>query len=178
MTITTSTQPRVLPSSRPLTARRDRVDRPPRQAEQRRDEPRGRPDRTPMTAVAPSRTDDRLPDVRVPGRGGAPTDPTALCCSITQAAVEALRGVRPVTQLVQWLAPEVYETLLTRSRITLAAGPSSSRPARIRRARVHRVSERAAEATVIVDDLERVRAAALRLEHHRGAWRVVAFVLG
>ncbi len=79
---------------------------------------------------------------------------------------------------MQWLAPEVYEALLTRSRLTLAGGPRSTRPARIRRARVRRVSDRAVEATVVIEDLDRVRAAALRLEHHRGAWRVVAFVLG
>lgn len=131
-----------------------------------------------LTAVAPSRADERRPGIPVPGRDAAPTDPTALCCSITQAAVESLRGVRPVSQLVQWLAPEVYEALLTRSRLTLAAGPRSTRPARIRRARVHRVSDRAVEATVVIEDRDRVRAAALRLEHHRGAWRVVAFVLG
>lgn len=179
MTITTSTRPRALPTPHASSSMRDRRERPARAGEQRSAEtPQAREGRTPLSALAPSRTDDGRPGVPVPGRSAAPTDPTALCCSITQAAVEALRGIRPMTQLVQWLAPEVYETLLTRSRITVAAGATSSRPARIRRARVHRVSERAAEATVIVDDLERVRAAALRLEHHRGAWRVVAFVLG
>lgn len=205
MTVTTTSHPRTATASRSHGPHRERTSRPVRstaqaaatsraartlpappagaagaagvgQVGQGSANPRGAT--TPLRALAPSRADERRPGIPVPGRTAAPTDPTALCCSITQAAVESLRGVRPVSQLVQWLAPEVYEALLNRSRITLAAGPRSTRPARIRRARVHRVSERAAEATVVVEDLDRVRAAALRLEHHRGAWRVVAFVLG
>lgn len=202
MTITTTPQPRTAPAARPHGPRRDRTTHPapgtPQGSAGAGKAARGlaarttsaadrtarghaagpRPASAPLTALAPSRADERRPGIPVPGRAAAPTDPTSLCCSITQAAVESLRGVRPVSQLVQWLAPEVYEALLTRSRLTLAAGPRSTRPARIRRARVYRVSERAAEATVVVEDLDRVRAAALRLEHHRGAWRVVAFVLG
>lgn len=136
-----------------------------------------RPDQ-PFAARAPSRGDHSGTVIAVRGREEAPSDPTALACSIGQAAVESLRGVRPVSQLARWLAPEVFEALVARSQLTLAAGPGPTRPARIRRARIHRVSARAAEATVVVDDLGRVRALAMRLEHHRGAWRVVALVLG
>lgn len=106
-------------------------------------------------------------------------DPSALCCSVVQAAVEVLRGIRPLAQLSRWLSPDVYEALARRREITTAAGaPRSTLQARIRRARVIRVTETAAEATVIVQDEHRVRAAAIRVEHMRGNWRVVAFELG
>lgn len=107
-----------------------------------------------------------------------PADPTTLCCSIVQAVVETLRGVRPLAQLNRWLSPEVYEVVARRREITLAGATHSSRPARVRRARVVRVGPTAAEATVIVDDVTRVRAAAVRVEHARGSWRVVALELG
>lgn len=106
------------------------------------------------------------------------SDPTALCCSVVQAAVEVLRGIRPLTQMARWLNPEIYEALARRREVTTADGvPSSTLQARIRRARVVRVSDSAAEATVIVQDHHRVRAAAIRVEHLRGSWRVVAFEL-
>jgi len=120
-----------------------------------------------------------LVPAHVPGRTAErPGDPTALACSITQAVVEVLRGVRPLAQLTRWLAPEIHTALARRCSVTLAAGPGPTRPARVRRARTHRVDDRTAESTVVVEDLDRVRAAALRLEHVRGAWRVTALVLG
>lgn len=117
--------------------------------------------------------------VHVAGRSdGRPADPTGLACAIVQAAVESLRGIRPVAQLARWLAPEIQEALVRRASVTLADPSGTRRPARVRRARVHRVDDRSAEATVVVEDADRVRAAALRLEHVRGAWRVTALVLG
>ena len=155
--------------------------------------PRGRPTTTarasrnhaePLSATAtprvrtPSALREAVP-AHVAGRdAGRPGDPTALACAIAQAVVEALRGVRPLAQLTRWLAPEIYAVVTRRCEVTLAAGPYPTRPARVRRARVHRVDDRTAEATVVVEDLDRVRAAALRLEHVRGAWRVTALVLG
>ncbi len=110
---------------------------------------------------------------------GVVPDPSAMCCSVVQAAVEVLRGIRPLTQLARWLSPEVYEALSRRREVTTAGGaPVSTLQARIRRARVVRIGQSAAEATVIVQDHHRVRAAAIRVEHLRGSWRVVAFELG
>ncbi|WP_443727029.1 Rv3235 family protein [Sanguibacter sp. A247] len=146
--------------------------------------PTSAPAPEPLAATAPPRArSESVPNAPVPahmpGRSaGRPSDPTALACSIAQAVVEALRGVRPLAQLTRWLAPEVHSAVATRCSVTLASGPGSTRPARVRRARVHRVDDHAAEATVVIEDLDRVRAAALRLEHIRGAWRVTALVLG
>lgn len=129
-------------------------------------------------AAGRARYADVIP-LRRPEASAPPSDPAALCCAIVQAAVEALRGVRPAAQLARWLAPDVFEPFVRRCQIALEhEAVRSTRPARIRRARVTRVHDRAVEATVVVTDVDRVRAAALRLEHRRGSWRVVALELG
>jgi hypothetical protein len=108
-------------------------------------------------------------------------DPTSLCCAVVRAAIEVLRGERTVHQLARWVTPEIYDTLARRSRLVLDAPghvEATARPVTIRRARVMRLGAAAAEATVVVDDGGRVRAAAARLEARRGAWRVVALEIG
>lgn len=107
-------------------------------------------------------------------------DPTSICCSVVRAAVEVLRGERPVAQLQRWLAPDVFDALGRRALLmqgaTAAAGPA--RPVTIRRARLVRLGETTAEASVVLEDMDRVRAAALRLEARRGVWRVVVLEIG
>ena len=51
-------------------------------------------------------------------------------------------------------------------------------PATIRRVRMVRLGMSAAEATVILHDEGRVRAAAVRLEARRGIWRVAVLEIG
>lgn len=111
-------------------------------------------------------------------------DPTALCCAVAHAAMESLRGIRPLAQLVRSVSPEVFDALHTRCQVTAQARtrpgqpePSQSR-SRVRRARVVRIAPGIAEATVIVDDVDRVRAAAVRVEEHRGRWWVVVLEIG
>lgn len=106
-------------------------------------------------------------------------DPTALCCSLVQAIVEALRGTRPLSQLARWATLGVYDQLTRRAELTARppAGSAHVR-ARIRRARVCRIGPGVVEATVVVEDAARVRAAALRLEAHRSGWKLTAFELG
>ncbi|MFF2268860.1 Rv3235 family protein [Cellulosimicrobium cellulans] len=131
-------------------------------------------------------TTARAPQHVVRGRPLAPPtaplplpDPTALCCAVVRAAVEVLRGERTVGQLARWVSPEIYETLARRSRL-VADGPrrTTTRPVTVRRARVLRIGEGVAEGTVVVEDGDRVRAAAARLEARRGTWRVVALEIG
>jgi|GEM_PF-661586 len=127
----------------------------------------------------------RPPQHVVRGRPLAPTtavplpDPTAMCCAVVRAALEVLRGERTVGQLARWVSPEIYETLARRARLVADAGvESATRPVTIRRARLVRIGEEVAEGTVVVDDGNRVRAAAARLEARRGTWRVVALEIG
>lgn len=126
------------------------------------------------------------------GAGGRPTvshgspqpgplpDPTPLCCSMVQAAVEALRGTRPLSQLARWVLPEIYEQLALRSELTqrVLGRDAGTHRATIRRIRLCRLGDSTAEATVIVDDGPRVRAVAVRLEGHRGQWRATALEIG
>ena len=100
-------------------------------------------------------------------------DPTSICCSVVRAAVEVLRGERPVGQLQRWLAPDVFDSLARRALLMQGAtGPvETGRPVAIRRARLVRLGDAAAEATVVLEDMDRVRAAAVRLEARRGVWR-------
>jgi hypothetical protein len=106
-------------------------------------------------------------------------DPTRMCCDMVQAAVEGLRGARPLAQLIRWVTPEVYDGLALRAQLVQGAGtPPVSGRAGIRRIRVCRIGHATAEATVVVNDGPRVRAVAVRLEGHRGRWRATAMEIG
>lgn len=121
-----------------------------------------------------------------PSSSSAPAldDPTGLCCAVARAAMESLRGVRPLSQLVRSVSPEVFDALHARyqvreqARTRPGAPPVSQSRARVRAARIIRLSPDAAEASVVVDDADRVRAAALRVEEHRGRWWVVVLEIG
>ncbi|MDT0164691.1 Rv3235 family protein [Actinotalea sp. AC32] len=102
-------------------------------------------------------------------------DPDDVCGPLVLTAVEALQGGRPLAQLVRWVSPELYERLTA-----AAAAPDGSARRRITvlRTLVCRVDERTAEGTVVVHDGTRVRAAAVRLEAHRGRWRATVLEIG
>ncbi|MCU1432205.1 MAG: hypothetical protein JWP95_1310 [Actinotalea sp.] len=132
-----------------------------------------------------------------PTQPETPADPTKLCGSIVLAAVEALNGSRPLVQLVRWVSPEVFESLgaatsgrragsdaprigsparsVHRDRGVIAGPPSR---ARVRRTHLTRVSPTVAEASVVIHDGDRVRAAAVRMEMHRGHWRATVLQIG
>lgn len=97
-------------------------------------------------------------------------DPGDLARAIVLTTVEVLAGTRPLSQLVRWLTPELYEHLAD---ARAAQGPPTGtvRRASARRATVCRLSDQVAEATVVVHDGRKVRAAAIRLEVHRRRWR-------
>ncbi|WP_460889520.1 Rv3235 family protein [Promicromonospora xylanilytica] len=110
-------------------------------------------------------------------------DPTAQVCRVVRAAVEVLRGERPAAQLARWVTPQVYDQLLERGRLMREVRQSRApRPkahaATVRRVRMVRLGASSAEATVILHDEGRVRAAAVRLEARRGVWRVAVLEIG
>ncbi len=113
-----------------------------------------------------------------PDVGDAP-DPMPACCALAQAAVEVIRGARPLGQLVRWLTPAVYDAVGRRAALTTGLQVSQAgMRTTIRRVRLCRFGTDAVEATVVVDDGPQVRAVALRMEVHRGAWRGVALEIG
>ncbi len=113
-------------------------------------------------------------------RGAVPTtDPSLVVRRLAGASVEVIAGRRPAGQLARWLAPAVLDVLRTRAVLThRAAVQALTRPPTVRGVRVCAVHEHTVEASAVVDDGRRVRAIALRLETHRGAWRATALEVG
>ncbi|WP_182111717.1 Rv3235 family protein [Actinotalea sp. JY-7876] len=105
----------------------------------------------------------------------SPSDPARLCGAVVLAAVESLAGGRPVLQLARWVSPAVFEQLSRRC--PAAVAPPARRPT-VRSTVVSRVSRTVAEASVVVHDGTRVRAAAVRMELRRGAWRATVLQIG
>lgn len=107
---------------------------------------------------------------------------TAWAHRFTQAAVEIAGGDRPVTQLLRWTSPRVYEDLARRAQLVRAAvlrEPSSSR--RVQRVRPQVASlhtcwldDTTAEVGARVRYGRRSRAVAVRFEHRGGRWQAVA----
>ena len=113
-------------------------------------------------------------------RGAAPsTDAGRFAHGVGLACVEVVLGRRPAAQLARWVTPQVLDSLQERAAMVRRAGvlAHARRPA-ARRVRVCPVDPHAAEACLVVDDGVRVRAVALRLEAHRGAWRVATLQIG
>jgi hypothetical protein len=127
------------------------------------------------------KADDRSldPDDADEPRGEAPAeDPTLVVRRLAGASVEVIVGRRPAAQLARWLAPGVLDALRARAAVTRGAVPSLTRAPAVRGVRVCTLHEHLVEATAVVDDGRRVRAIALRLESHRGAWRATALEVG
>ena len=107
-------------------------------------------------------------------------DPSTVARAVALASLEVLAGRRSVAQLARWLTPGVYESLQVRAGLTqrVLGTTGGTRPPVIRRSRACRVDSHVLEASLVADDGVRVRAVALRLEAHRGAWRVTALEIG
>lgn len=113
-------------------------------------------------------------------RGAAPaTDAGRFAHGVGLACVEVVLGRRPAAQLARWVAPHVLDSLQESADLIRRAGvlTHARRPA-ARRVRVCTLDRHTAEVCLVVDDGVRVRAVALRLEAHRGAWRVVTLEIG
>jgi len=96
-------------------------------------------------------------------------DPAPLACTIAKAAVEAIGGRNGLDSLVRWVVPDVLESLRRQCSLARRAGLSGT-DAHIARARVCRVSARAAEVSIVAEAGGRARAVAMRLEDISGRW--------
>ena len=100
---------------------------------------------------------------------------------IGAAVVEIVGGDRPVSQLLRWTTPEVYQDLARRARLVAAAagrhpgngGVQSVRPQLVG-AHTSFVSETCAEVSLHVRYGRRSRAVAARFELIRDRWQVSA----
>jgi hypothetical protein len=124
-------------------------------------------------------TDQHWP-LAVPTRPAPPAaelpDPRQICGAVVLAAVEALRSARPLAQLTRWVTPEVFDAL-ARAAVPAASTGNRAR-AVVRGLRVCRISPDVAEGSVVIHDGPRVRAAAVRMEAHRGTWRATVLQIG
>lgn len=111
---------------------------------------------------------DRLP----------PVGPWA--ATLVRAAVEVLTGSRPTAQLSRWLSADLYDSLARRAglAVRVLGRPEPALCARVRRVRCTQVRPGVHEAAVVVHDGVRIRAAAVRVECHRGRWRATALEIG
>ncbi len=134
-----------------------------------------------MTAAALDVLPLHRPVPPVPVLDAVPNeDPATWAGSLVRAAVETLAGVRPAAQLARWLSADLYESVARRAglAVRIKGRPTVVRHVTVRRVHVCQVSALAAEASVVVHDGERVRAAAVRIEAHRGRWRATALEIG
>ncbi|MEE1620309.1 Rv3235 family protein [Zafaria sp. Z1313] len=101
---------------------------------------------------------------------------------VGQVAFESLSGLRPVAQLSRWLEPAVMDKVRERAELCHAARAGSDalqrRGTAVTRTRICRVADGVYEASLVVTERQRFRAAALRIEQRRGQWRVSALELG
>lgn len=110
--------------------------------------------------------------------------PTPWAGRLVQAVIEVVSGVRPVTQLVRWTTAPVYEALCARvARPVAYAGASrdiaTTRLAEVvRSVRVSEPRDGVAEVCAIVQQGQRCRAIALRLEGIDGRWQCTALHIG
>lgn len=105
-------------------------------------------------------------------------DPTPLACTVAKTALEVVLGGRGVEQLVRWVSPTIRESLAAQGGLAQRAGRRLRSPVRIQRIRVYRVSDVAAECSIVADDGEHSRAIAARFEDVMGRWQATALEIG
>ena len=110
-------------------------------------------------------------------------EPREWATRFVQAAVEVAAGLRPAGQLVRWTTGDVQATLARRHQIAARLRRPSNPGGAAHRARVRTVlascpCDGVLEVSAVVQDHERVRAVALRMEGVQSRWRVTAFELG
>ena len=99
----------------------------------------------------------------------------------TQAAVEIAGGDRPVSQLLRWTSPRVYQDLARRAQLVRSAALRETTTARVQHVRpsvetVHAtwLEEDVAEVCARVRYGRRCRAVALRFEKRADRWQATA----
>lgn len=102
-----------------------------------------------------------------------------VACAVAVAAIEALAGNRSLQQLTRWLDRDTFDRVARRAALTARLSVAGYiRPihngAHVRRSRAFRVTPGIYETAVIIAEQTRTRAVAIRIEQHRGMWKVTA----
>jgi hypothetical protein len=105
-------------------------------------------------------------------------EPGTWCAQLVQALLEVLGHERPRSQLVRWLAPDVYAELGTHLAVSRPPATRGGRPRRtVSSVHVFEPADGVVEATAVVVGGRRARAVALRLEGWDGRWRCTRLAL-
>ena len=105
-------------------------------------------------------------------------DPTPLACTVAKTALEVVLGGGGLDHLNRWVTPEIRASLARQSALARRAGATIGGVVSIRRIRVYRVSDVAAETSIVADDGTRARAIAARFEDVGGRWQATALEIG
>ncbi|MBN2176671.1 MAG: hypothetical protein JW722_03335 [Demequinaceae bacterium] len=105
-------------------------------------------------------------------------DPTPLACTVAKTALEVVLGGTGLDQLNRWVTPEIRTSLARQGALALRSGRGRQAAVAIKRIRVYRVSEAAAETSIVADDGVRVRAVAARFEDVGGRWQATVLDIG
>jgi hypothetical protein len=105
-------------------------------------------------------------------------DPTPLACTVAKEALEVVLGGTGLNHLNRWVTPEVRASLARQCALAQRAGRRDPAPVRIVRIRVYRVSDVAAETSIVADDGKRVRAIAARFEDVGERWQATVLEIG
>lgn len=116
----------------------------------------------------------------------SPSEPAELpdaatwCGTLVRAAVEVLMGARPAAQLSRWMDADLWTALNRRALLGVRINGRLVRARAVTVRRVHpcAIDPHTWEASVVVHDGERVRAAAVRIEMYRNRWRATALQIG
>ena len=104
-------------------------------------------------------------------------DPLIWTRNISRVIFDILGGRRDIATIRSWIEPSLYNRL--QARIDSAPpSPQQSLPARVLRARIWQHDEMTVDGTAVIEEQDRSRAVALRLEAFRGRWRVTALEIG
>lgn len=109
-----------------------------------------------------------------PVREGQLADVSRVLPGIVLGMLEAMDGVRPVSQVSRWFAPAITERITRRGVVARRRGARPQHATRVLKVRVCRPATSIAEASVVVSHAGRVRAIALRLVGVDGRWIVTA----
>ncbi|MCJ7827465.1 MAG: Rv3235 family protein [Demequinaceae bacterium] len=105
-------------------------------------------------------------------------DPTPLACTVAKTALEIVLGGVGLDQLNRWVTPEIRASLARQGALALRSGRGRQAVVEIRRIRVYRASDVAAETSIVADDGTRVRAIAARFEDVGGRWQATVLDIG
>ncbi|WP_051619957.1 Rv3235 family protein [Haematomicrobium sanguinis] len=132
------------------------------------------------TALAPAtESSAAVPNVQSPYLAREEQHIHKIACAVAVAAIEALAGHRSLAQLTRWLDRETYERVARRASLTVRLNSAGfirnvHAGAHIQRSQAQRIAPGIYETAVIIAEKTRARAIALRIEQHRGLWKITA----